>query len=204
MDSWMIVGVKYINHLKLISCDYEPLTKMIKFIEILAIGASWARPWKTVSLCIWGWPHLYNGWDQGMYSHFWLDPGWARLIWECACVTQIKWRYSDQLTHWGRVTDICVSELTIIGSDNGLSPGRRQAIIWTNARILLIRPLGTNFNEMLMEILTFSFVKMRLKASSAKWRPFCLGLNVLRSLGFFYLGRAGLSWRNILMLICDL
>ena len=37
------------------------------------------------------------------------------------------------LTHWGRVAHICVSKLTIIGSDNGLSPGRRQAIIWTNA-----------------------------------------------------------------------
>ena len=49
------------------------------------------------------------------------------------------------LTHWGRVTHICVSKLTIIGSDNGLSPGRRQAIIWTNAGILLIGPLGTNF-----------------------------------------------------------
>ena len=29
------------------------------------------------------------------------------------------------LTHWGRVTYICVSKLTIIGSDNGLSPGVR-------------------------------------------------------------------------------
>ena len=82
------------------------------------------------------------------------------------------------LTHWGRVTHICVSKLTIIGSDNGLSPGRRQAIIWTNAGILLIRPLGTNFSEMLIEILAFSFKKMRLKVSSAKWRPFCLDLNV--------------------------
>ena len=32
-------------------------------------------------------------------------------------------------THSGRVTHICVGNLTIIGSDNGLSPGRRQAII---------------------------------------------------------------------------
>ena len=72
------------------------------------------------------------------------------------------------LTHWGRVTHICVSKLTIIGLDNGLSPGRRQAIIWTNGGILLTRPLGTNFNEMLIEILTFSFMKMRLKVSSAK------------------------------------
>ena len=37
----------------------------------------------------------------------------------------------------------------IIGSDNGLSPGRHQAIIWTNTGILLIRPLGTNFSEIL-------------------------------------------------------
>ena len=56
------------------------------------------------------------------------------------------------LTHWGRVTHICVSNSTITGSDNGLSPGRHQAIIWTNAGILLIRTLGTNFSEILSEI----------------------------------------------------
>ena len=79
------------------------------------------------------------------------------------------------LTHWGRVTHICVGNLTIIGSDNGLSPGRHQAIIWTSAGILLIGPLGTNFSEILIEIITFSFKKMRLKVSSAKWRPCCFG-----------------------------
>ena len=84
-----------------------------------------------------------------------------------------------KLTHWGRVTHKCVSKQTIIGSDNGLSPDRRQAIIWTNAVLLLIGPLGTNFSEILIEIPTFSFKKMRLKVSSAKRRPFCLGLNVL-------------------------
>ena len=51
------------------------------------------------------------------------------------------------LTHWGRVTHICVSNLTIIVPDNGLSPDRRQDINWTNAGILLIGPLGTNFSE---------------------------------------------------------
>ena len=86
------------------------------------------------------------------------------------------------LTHWGRVTHICVSKLTIIGSDDGLSPGRRQAIIWTNAGILFIEPLGTNFSEILIGIQIFSFTKMRLKMSSAKCRPFCLGLNVLMTL----------------------
>ena len=77
------------------------------------------------------------------------------------------------------MTHICVSKLTIIVSDNGLSPDRRQVIIWTNAGILLIGPLGTNFNEILIEIHIISFKKMHLRMSSAKWRPFCLGLNVL-------------------------
>ena len=67
------------------------------------------------------------------------------------------------LSHWGRVMHICVANLTIIGSDNGLSPGRRQAIIGTNAGILLIRTLGTNFSEILNEVHTFSFKKMHLK-----------------------------------------
>ena len=83
------------------------------------------------------------------------------------------------LTYRGRVTHICVSKLTIIGSDNGLSPGRRQAIILTNAEILLIGPLETNFSEILIEVYTFSFKKMHVEMSSGKWRPFCLGLNVL-------------------------
>ena len=74
---------------------------------------------------------------------------------------------------------ICVSKLTIIGSDNGLSPNRHQAMIWTNSGLLLTGPLGTNFSEILIEILTFSFKKMHLEVSSAKRRPFCLGLNVL-------------------------
>ena len=78
-------------------------------------------------------------------------------------------------------SDICVSKLSIIGSDNGLSPGRRQAIIRNNAGILLIRPLGTNFSEILIEILIFSFKKMSLKVLSAKRRPFCRGPNVLKS-----------------------
>ena len=67
-----------------------------------------------------------------------------------ATVEVWEYRYvisSHTLTHWGRVTHICVGNLTTIGSDIGLSPGRRQAIIWTNTGILLIGPLGTNFSE---------------------------------------------------------
>ena len=84
-----------------------------------------------------------------------------------------------RLTHWGRVMHICVSKLTIISSDNGLSPGRRQAIIWTNVKILLIRTLETKFSEILGKIHSFPFSKMHLKMASAKWRLCGLGLNEL-------------------------
>ena len=57
----------------------------------------------------------------------------------------------DNINHWGWMTHICISKLKSIGSDNGLSPGRRQSIIWTNAGILLIGPSRTklqwNFNQ---------------------------------------------------------
>ena len=100
---------------------------------------------------------------------------------------QVSDNFHQPLTHWGQVTHICVSKLTIIGADNGLSPGQRQAIIWTNAGILLIGPLGTNFSENSIGMQTFSFKKMSLKMSSAKWRPFCLGLNVLNDWVIFFL-----------------
>ena len=106
------------------------------------------------------------------------------------------------LTHWGRVTHICVSKLTIIGSDNGLLPGRRQAIIRTNAGILFIEPLGTNFSEILIEIRTFSFKKMCLKVSSAKRRPFCLGLNVLSVLFIFNKGNPSQRTTEMVSAVC--
>ena len=86
---------------------------------------------------------------------------------------EILWKQGSNkclLTHWGRVTHVCVSKLTIIGSDNGFSPGRYHAIIWTNVGILLIVPLGTNLKELLIEIHTSSFKKMHWKMSSAKCR----------------------------------
>ena len=64
-------------------------------------------------------------------------------------------------------------------SDDDLYPGRRQAIIWTIAGILLNWPLGTNFIEISIEIQTFSIKKIHFKMSSGKWRPYCLSLNVL-------------------------
>ena len=86
------------------------------------------------------------------------------------------------IINWGPVTNICVSNINIIGSDNGLSTCRSQAIFWTNADILLTWLLGTNFSEILSKFITFSSEKMHFKKSSGKWRPFCFGLNVILDL----------------------
>ena len=115
-----------------------------------------------------------------------------REVWGRRLTTSVDRRV---LTHWGRVTHICVGNLTIIGSDNGLPPGRRQAIIWTIARVLLIWILGTNFSEILIEILTRSFNKMCLKVSSAKWRPYCLGHSVLTIWTGIY--RSAVKWKSV-------
>ena len=115
----------------------------------------------------------------------WLGDTWGScqvitirfLRWKVNPATWITYRCNRVKTKRNAVvavTHICVGDLTIIGADNGLSPGRRQAIIWTNDGILLIGPLGTNFSEILIEICIFYFKKMHLKVSPAKWRPFCL------------------------------
>ena len=93
---------------------------------------------------------------------------WPKFHWSLIC--------------WGRVEHICISNLTIIGSDNGLSPGRRQAIIWTNDGILLIGPMGINFSEILIEIHTFfiqgnAFENDVCKMVSISFRPQCVKLS---------------------------
>ena len=82
------------------------------------------------------------------------------------------------LTHW--------AEWSIYASVNyhhwfrkWLSPSRRQGIIWTNAGILLIWSIGTEFSEILIEMNIFSFTIMHLNKSSAKCLPFCSGINVV-------------------------
>ena len=75
------------------------------------------------------------------------------------------------------LTPICASKVSINGSDNGLSLSRCQSIIWTNAGILLIRTLGRHLSEILIYV---SLSKKMHTKMSAKWRPFCFGLSVLK------------------------
>ena len=67
----------------------------------------------SVLVILWPPPLMENGWS------------WSMPLITC----QYALVHFLRLTHWGRVTHICVSKLSILGSDNGLSPGRRQAII---------------------------------------------------------------------------
>ena len=87
-----------------------------------------------------------------------------------------------QLTSVQKVVWCATNQLSIIGSDNGLSPRRHQAIIWTNDGILLIGPLRTKYSEIMIEIHTFSFKQMLFKMLCGKRRPFCPSLNVLKQL----------------------
>ena len=123
-----------------------------------------------------------SSWDYYMYGS--LSQQWRHLklkswklvvfsgIQTCSSLCLRTERYQARgiisqgsLTHWGRGAHICVSKLAIVDSDNGLSSGRRQAIIWTNAGIF-IGILGTNIGEISIEIYTFSSKKMYLKMSS--------------------------------------
>ena len=132
--------------------------------------------------------YLHNGisYTGKMASLYWFCPLVSmKFQWVCKgseswhtieyCLTKAdKFFSGPQL-----VMRICIREVTVIGSDNGLSPGRRQAIIWTSAGILLIWSLGTTCVGILSKIHTFLLKNIHLKISSTKWHPFCLCLNVL-------------------------
>ena len=81
--------------------------------------------------------------------------------------------YTDMhvLTHLPLVLHVMYASVKWVsfGSGNGLLPVGHQAITWTNPDLLSIGPLGTNFSEIWIEILTFPFKKMCLKMTSAKW-----------------------------------
>ena len=110
--------------------------------------------------------------SQHMRAIRYFNDIWTNCCWKKLWTFSGEWKYSilkrGSLSHWGRVTHICGSKLTIVGSGaKPLFPG-----------ILFIGPVGTRFSEILIEIYTFSFKKMHVKMSFGKWLPFCLGLNI--------------------------
>ena len=102
------------------------------------------------------------------------------------------------LTHWGRVTHICVVKLTIISSDNGLSPGRHQAIIWTNAGILLIGPFILHWNDnqdSYIFIQENAFENIVWKMAAILSRPQCVNVVLYRTIYPYWL-LLPLLWRH--------
>ena len=104
-------------------------------------------------------------WILILTQHPWYS--WIRFMF-CYMTVVVYYRFPYQyllidteviplFSHWGQVAHICVGKLTIIGSDNG----RRQAIIRTNAGMLLIATRETNVNKILIAIHAFSFKKKR-------------------------------------------
>ena len=83
---------------------------------------------------------------------------------------------SPFLTHRGRVSQYMPFMVQIMG----LSPARRQPIIWTIDGLLSISLQATYFQEILFGIQEFRFKKMHFKMSSAKRQPSCLGLSVFK------------------------
>ena len=106
-----------------------------------------------------------------------------RWSWDCQIFIM---KISILLAHWCQVTHICGSKIIIIGSDNGLSPGRRLAIIWTNAGILLTGPSGTNFSDNLSKIHTFSFKIDTFEnvVQSDLWISYCIWSSQLTCIFF--------------------
>ena len=182
-------------------CKYET-SQLPSYLSYI----SWL--WPRIGGLIWGWIwnyflmfplHVFINLCFKFFIHFslitlpgpqWLvgsmfglnvRPHWTTANW--AAGTCLCGHSSNRLTHWGGVTHICISKLTIIGSDNGLLSGRAKPL--SEPLLELIGPLWTNFSGILIGIETFSFKKMHLKMSSAEWCPFCLGaLSTNLSLGF--------------------
>ena len=124
---------------------HRPLSSLVQVMACCPTAPSHYlnQCWHTVNWTLWN--KLRWNFNQNIMIFILKKTAWKYCL-------QILVRLVRVLTHWGQLKHISVSKLTIIDSDNGLSPGRCQAIIWTNAGILIIRTLATNFREILSEI----------------------------------------------------
>ena len=135
---------------------------------------------------------ICNKWSDTKYdgSSWWLQMAWCQIGTRTSATTimtdminvpvnisQSIYKAFQPLTHLPLVPYIYASVNQVsIGSDNGLSPIWRQAIISINVGLLSIGvPSGTNFSEILIKIQNFSITKIHMKILSEKWWPFCPG-----------------------------
>ena len=125
---WVILHS--LNLVKKMSFFYHsapfPVFCTLKMKCFLLYNRNWG-PWASVSC------PLYHGYYQ-----------WKNNV---RCLFSVYWYLASCILY------ICKSMvINIFSLSLSLSPERRQAIIWTNAGILLTGPLGTKFSEILIEI----------------------------------------------------
>ena len=84
---------------------------------------TWSTMVQVMACCVVAPSHYLKSWTNVDLS--WMRSGGIPL-------RPISQEMFNILTHWGWVMHKCISNITIIGSDNGLLPGQRQAIIWAN------------------------------------------------------------------------
>ena len=137
-------GYHFSNIFKCIFLKLNVLYFDSKFTEFLflsiwlSVSQHWFREWLCAQQAI---SNYLNEWWPSLLMHIYASLSFNELmkqVWFCCALCchgdimnplWIHVIYSPIfLTHWGQVTHICVNKLTIIGSNNGLSPGRRQAI----------------------------------------------------------------------------
>ena len=108
----------------------------------------WGETWTSFDAQSWHW--ILECWRnfKGDVPNFSVDNVSVDIL----APNGVKSPAGTVLTYFRSCTGLAFEEVTHWGWDNGLSPGRRQAIIWTNVGISLIGPLGTNFSEILHEI----------------------------------------------------
>ena len=101
----------------------------------------------------WVWWHKSDTFMWVVYF-LWILWKLSAFVWGYRAIFWFNWHIQNTtiwLTHWDRVTHICVGKLIIIVSDNGLLPARRQAVIWHNIRDIVNWTLGNklqwNFNR---------------------------------------------------------
>ena len=114
---------------------------------------------------------LSCGWISG--NHSWLVCYCRYRIWVYNLITIICQMMSVY------IQQICVNNLTSVGSDNVLSPGRRQAIIWNNVGRFSNGPWETNFSEILIINVYIFIQENAFKNAVRKLVCICLGLNVI-------------------------
>ena len=139
----MLTTSDYSNEVPWLYRDYiGPFTTLsTTYTGIISVGTDkWAAIWLT---------HISFGID----NQYAMDQKLVLRAWNWQFISTYHSYNAGikdyNLPHWSRVTHIYISELSIICSDNGFSPGRRLSIIWTNAGILLIGPMGANFREII-------------------------------------------------------